>query len=208
MISLRYAESTEAKSLAMNVKREPFSRRVNNATDNFYESAAYIKRCVLQPLYAVNGNTNSVVVTGGGEGVCQLARQLQARPIGAKPMQGMVLGLFTLLAVSVSATASTAQSRDQSKKQPAKQEQKTSAMTGCVDQQEGRYVLTDDRSLAPIADLEADGFPTEGFAKHVGHKVTVRGMSTSNGARPLFKVRAVETISETCAPQAVPRGNQ
>jgi hypothetical protein len=28
-----------------------------------------------------------------------------------------------------------------------------------------------------MADLEADGFPTEGFAKHMGHKVTVRGTS-------------------------------
>jgi hypothetical protein len=122
-------------------------------------------------------------------------------------MQRMVLGLFTVLAVSVSATVISAQTGDQSRKQPAKQEQKTVSMTGCVDEQEGRYVLVDDHSLARIADLEADGFPTEGFAKHMGHKVTVRGMSTANGARPLFKVRTVETISETCAPQAA-RGNQ
>ena len=122
-------------------------------------------------------------------------------------MKRMVLGVFTILAVSVSATALSAQTKDQSKKQPAKQEQKTVSMTGCVDEQEGRYVLVDDRSLARIADLEADGFPTEGFAKHMGHKVTVRGMSTTNGTHPLFKVRTVETISETCGPQA-PRGNQ
>ena len=80
-------------------------------------------------------------------------------------------------------------------------------MTGCVDEQQGRYVLVDESSLSRIADLEADGFPNEGFAKHMGHKVTVRGMSTTNGARPLFKVRTVETISETCAPPAA-RGNQ
>ena len=190
----------------MNVRRAPFSWRVNNATDIFYECAAYIKTCALQPLYPVPGNTTSVVVADGGEVACQMERELHTRRIGTKPMKCMVLGLFTVLAVSVCA-ASPAQNKDQSKKQPAKQEQKTSAMTGCVDQQEGRYVLTDDRSLAPIADLEADGFPTEGFAKHVGHKVTVRGISTTNGARPLFKVRAVETISETCAPQAAPRGN-
>jgi hypothetical protein len=54
--------------------------------------------------------------------------------------------------------------------------------------------------LAPIADLEAVGFPTEGFAKHVGHKVTVKGASTPSSARPVFKVRTVETVSETCAP--------
>lgn len=73
-------------------------------------------------------------------------------------------------------------------------------LTGCVDQQEGRYVLTDDRTLSPVADLEADGFPTEGFAKHVGHKVTIRGISSSGSARPVFKVRTIETVSETCAP--------
>ncbi len=74
-------------------------------------------------------------------------------------------------------------------------------MTGCVDEQQGRYVLVDDRMLKRIADLEADGFPTEGFAKYVGHKVTVRGTSNAGGAEPLFKVRAIENVSDTCTPQ-------
>jgi hypothetical protein len=69
-----------------------------------------------------------------------------------------------------------------------------------VDQQEGHYILVDDRNLNPVADLEADGFPTEGFAKHVGHKVTVRGTSSSGGTRPVFKVRSIETLSESCTP--------
>ena len=76
-----------------------------------------------------------------------------------------------------------------------------SSLTGCVDEQQGHYVLVDERSLNPIADLVADGFPTEGFAKHVGHKVTVRGTSNSDGARPVLKVRSIEMISEICAPQ-------
>jgi len=123
-------------------------------------------------------------------------------------MKRIVLAVFTVIAVAISASASPGQNQDQSQKQPSKQkkEEKTASMTGCVDQQEGRYVLTDDRSLAPIADLQADGFPTEGFAKHVGHKVTVRGINTANGSRPLFKVRTVETLSETCAPQPAPQG--
>jgi hypothetical protein len=49
--------------------------------------------------------------------------------------------------------------------------------------------------------LVADGFPTEGFAKHVGHKVTVRGISSSGGTRPAMKVRSIETVSDNCAPQ-------
>jgi len=69
-----------------------------------------------------------------------------------------------------------------------------------VDQQEGRYVLVDDHSLQAIADLEAEGFPTEGFAKHLGQMVTVRGTTNPGSTRPLFKVRSVETVKDTCAP--------
>jgi hypothetical protein len=86
----------------------------------------------------------------------------------------------------------------------SKEAAKTASMTGCIDEDNGRYVLVDDKDLKPIADLEADGFPTEGFAKHVGHKVTVRGSSTPASSRPLFKVRSIETVSETCAPQQNP----
>jgi hypothetical protein len=78
---------------------------------------------------------------------------------------------------------------------------KSASLTGCIDEENGRYVLVDDRELKPIADLVADGFPTEGFAKHVGHKVTLRGESTPGEARPVFKVRSIDTVSETCAPQ-------
>ena len=77
-------------------------------------------------------------------------------------------------------------------------------MTGCIDEDNGRYILVDDRELKPIADLQAEGFPTEGFAKHVGHKVIVRGISSPGENRPLFKVRSIETVSETCAPQQHP----
>ena len=73
-------------------------------------------------------------------------------------------------------------------------------LKGCVDEQEGRYVLVSADTLVILANLEADGFPTEGFAKHLGHKVTVRGTSTPNGNHPVFKVRSVETVSDTCAP--------
>ena len=74
-------------------------------------------------------------------------------------------------------------------------------MTGCIDEQAGRYVLTNDRDLALIAILEADGFPTEAFAKHLGHKVTVRGTIIPGAPQPTFKVRTVAPVSDTCAPQ-------
>jgi len=94
----------------------------------------------------------------------------------------------------------TAMADDQGKKQePAKTEQVS--LTGCVDQQDGLYVLVDDRSLAPIASLVAEGFPTEGFAKHVGHKVTVSGTSNPGKSRTVIKVRSIQAVSDTCAPQ-------
>jgi hypothetical protein len=90
----------------------------------------------------------------------------------------------------------------QTEKQQPKSASKTGAsLTGCIDEQDGHYVLVDDRTLTPIASLEADGFPQEAFAKHLGHRVTVRGILNPGAARPVFKVRSVDKISDTCAPQ-------
>ena len=112
--------------------------------------------------------------------------------------------LITILAVISPATGRAVGARDeqQKKEQPAKKAtEQGSSLTGCVDEQEGQYVLIDEQSRAPIADLVAEGFPTEGFAKHVGHKVTVRGTSNSGGARTVIKVRSIEPVSDTCAPR-------
>jgi hypothetical protein len=112
------------------------------------------------------------------------------------------LAILTVLSACAPTAVFAAVQSPDSQKAPADSKKKASgtSLTGCVDQQEGHYVLTDDRNLSPVADLEADGFPTEGFAKHVGHKVTIRGISSSGGTRPVFKVRTIETVSETCAP--------
>lgn len=109
-------------------------------------------------------------------------------------MRRTVQTAFLVLAVAMGVAASSGE-----QKQTPKSE-KQASMTGCVDEQEGHYVLIDERGRNPIADLEADGFPVEGFAKHVGHKVIVRGMSNAGDKLPRFKVRTVETVSETCAP--------
>jgi len=112
------------------------------------------------------------------------------------------LGPLVLFVLSCSLMAA----QESPKAAPKKQEQSKSksasaSMKGCVDQQDGQYVLVDDQTMAPIATLEADGFPTEGFAKHMGEKVTVRGTSNSDGTRPVFRVRSIEVVSQTCAPQ-------
>jgi hypothetical protein len=101
------------------------------------------------------------------------------------------------------AFASAAPAPQQEKQQQPKKDSKNEAnsMTGCIDEQDGRYVLTNDRDLALIAILEADGFPTEAFAKHLGHKVTVRGTVVPGGTQPTFKVRSIAAVSDTCGPQ-------
>ena len=111
--------------------------------------------------------------------------------------------IITFLAVISPFTgrAAVGEPDPQQKQEPTKKKaEQGSSLTGCVDQQEGNYVLLDPQGRTPIADLVADGFPTEGFAKHVGHKVIVRGTSNASGSRPVMRVRGIETVSETCAP--------
>jgi hypothetical protein len=114
-----------------------------------------------------------------------------------------MLTVFAVFAVVAPLSSFCAAQEPNSQKKASAGKKKAASggsLSGCLDQQEGHYILADDQGLSPIADLEADGFPTEGFAKHVGHKVTVRGTSTAGSTRPVFKVRTIETISETCSP--------
>jgi hypothetical protein len=97
--------------------------------------------------------------------------------------------------------------KTRSQDQPPKTEPKekadpkgqTATLTGCVDEQNGKWVLVNDQTMAIIAKLAADGFPTEAFAKYMGHKVNVRGTASSDDSGSTFKVREIKTISETCA---------
>jgi len=84
-------------------------------------------------------------------------------------------------------------------KEKADPKGQSASLTGCVDEQEGKWVLVNDQTMAIVANLVADGFPAEAFAKYVGKKVTVRGTASPAGPNSPFKVRSVETISETCA---------
>ena len=86
-------------------------------------------------------------------------------------------------------------------KEKAEPKGQTASLTGCVDEQEGKWVLVNDQTMAIIANLAADGFPTEGFAKYLGHKVTVQGTASADGPGSTFKVRSIKTIRETCAAQ-------
>lgn len=135
----------------------------------------------------------------------RLARQLHyvACSGGFMTLRPALLAALTVLTVLAPPPGSAQAPASQKTVQDGKKKATSGAsLTGCVDEREGRYILVDDRDLNPVADLESDGFPTEGFAKHMGQKVTVRGTSSSGSTRPVFKVRSIETISETCAPAA------
>ncbi len=111
------------------------------------------------------------------------------------------IALFAVVITALSMYVAGSSTAVQDQKQKTEKKSGDTSLTGCIDEQNGRYVLVDDRTLTPIANLEADGFPTEAFAKHMGHKVTVRGISNPGTGRPMFKVRTVDTVSDTCAPQ-------
>ena len=109
--------------------------------------------------------------------------------------------MLVLLHAALLLTATLLSGGQQQKDQPKSPSKAVASMTGCVDQQDGIYVLIDVQNRAPIAKLEADGFPTEGFAKHLGHHVTVRGVSSSGETIPVFKVRTIDTHSDSCGTQ-------
>ena len=116
----------------------------------------------------------------------------------------LLISSFPWSVPGVSATSLSEQTgQKQQKKQPSKKEQTKAetTLTGCIDEQNGQYLLISDRTREPIADLVADGFPTEGFARHLGHTVTIRGTVNSEGVRPVFRVRGIQPVSDTCGPQ-------
>jgi len=121
------------------------------------------------------------------------------RPIASISLLALML-ICNLPGTTLNPESNQDDRKQQQKKGPGKNG--LASMTGCIDEQQGQYVLLDDRTRETIANLEAEGFETEGFAKHVGHKVTVRGTSSSGSAHPVFKVRSIETISDTCGAQA------
>jgi hypothetical protein len=72
------------------------------------------------------------------------------------------------------------------------------SLTGCVDEQNGQYVLLDDQ-MVKITGLQSTGSDREVFAKYVGRKVKVSG-SKDSGQKDTFKVNKIEQISASCGP--------
>src|SRR5262245_64466137 len=88
-------------------------------------------------------------------------------------------------------TLSAAAPAQKKSKSPKKDAAASTTLAGCVDEKDGVYTLTDDTAIKTIARLQAVGFEQEGFAKFVGHKVSVTGQLTNEGDVPLMKVRAI-----------------
>jgi hypothetical protein len=107
------------------------------------------------------------------------------------------MGKVLALALSLASAALGAAQSGTSKPAAAK-----TSLTGCVDEHDGQYVLTNDINLQPTANLSpAAGSPEDNFARHMGQKVKVRGvLSKSDAALPTITVDNLDVVSETCAP--------
>jgi hypothetical protein len=116
-------------------------------------------------------------------------------------MRLSALFLVFLAGVAIAAPADDKKGASQKKSAPkSKGNQVQQSLTGCVDEQDGNYVLVDDRMLNKLTDLEAVPASNEAFfAKHLGHKVTVKG-SKSSEQEAKFKVTSIEDLASVCAP--------
>jgi hypothetical protein len=70
------------------------------------------------------------------------------------------------------------------------------SLTGCIDEQDGQYVLLDDQ-MHKIVSLQADGLDKDVFAKYLGSTVQVRGARSSE-RNATFKVTSVKPVADTC----------
>jgi hypothetical protein len=106
------------------------------------------------------------------------------------------LVLLTAVSIGLCAAAPGAQTGAKKKSRaPAE-----TTLTGCVDQAEdGSFILTGNQELHKIATLHGDGFPDDGFAKHLGHHVKVTGRMAKDGGEAVLRVKEIETVSETCS---------
>jgi hypothetical protein len=165
----------------------------------------YIKGPMGVPSISVRTNTHSALGVKSGEMVLYGTRSAVPASrvhtyMRARTASIVIISIFAVITTPYAARGAAGEAEQKKQESPAKKAGQGSALTGCVDEQNGQYVLVDDRNREAFADLVAEGFPTEGFAKHMGHTVTVRGTTSTGGARTVVKVRSIETVSETCGP--------
>jgi hypothetical protein len=102
-----------------------------------------------------------------------------------------------LLGVLICMVAQTAGNRSQSTPTPSKSAPTAQqSLTGCIDEQDGHYVLLDDQ-MVKITSLQSAGSDQEVFAKHLGRKVQVTG-TKSSGQESTFTVTGIERVAGSC----------
>ena len=99
-----------------------------------------------------------------------------------------VLALFFCLAAQAASKPRPGVSESASKAQQS--------LTGCIDEQDGQYVLLDGR-MVKIASLQSASPDNEVFAKHLGRRVRVTG-SRYAGQKGAFHVTRIEQMPGTC----------
>jgi len=122
-------------------------------------------------------------------------------------MKLAILLLLTFCSAALAAPQEKASPVQGAQKKPTpkpKAARTQQVLTGCVDEQDGRYVLLDDHMLKKVVDLEAANAGSEDFfAKHLGHKVTVKG-SRNSETEGVLKVSSIEDIAPVCSPEGEP----
>ncbi|MGA2116743.1 MAG: hypothetical protein ABSH56_18540 [Bryobacteraceae bacterium] len=68
-------------------------------------------------------------------------------------------------------------------------------LIGCVDEQDGHYVLLNDQ-MQKIAGLQSAASGDEMFARFMGHEVRVTGAPSAQ--QGTFKVTGIEQVSDSC----------
>jgi hypothetical protein len=71
------------------------------------------------------------------------------------------------------------------------------SLTGCIDEQDGQYVLLDDQ-MRKITRLQSAGSDKDVFAKYLGSMVQVSG-TKSFEQTATFKVTSIKQVAGNCA---------
>jgi hypothetical protein len=103
---------------------------------------------------------------------------------------------FILLGILLCLSAQAAGKLTQGAPAPNRFSRAQQSLTGCMDEQDGQYVLLNGQMLK-IARLRSAGSDNEVFAKHLGRKVEVRGVQSSGQNSP-FKVTSIQQVSGNC----------
>jgi hypothetical protein len=72
---------------------------------------------------------------------------------------------------------------------------KETAVTGCLDQRQEGYILSDSADMAKVITLKGKAFSDDNFARFIGQKVTVHG--TVEGGT--MQVRKISKVADTCS---------